>query len=169
MPATYEKIDTVTLSSTTTTITFSSIPSTYTDLLIIARLKVTNAGTVVGELLRLNNDSTTNYSLTRLQGDGTSASSSRQSSQAGIEIYSGAASSHFLMTKINIFSYAGNTNKTMLIEGTYDANTGNTSSTVINEVGLWRNTSAINRFDFGFNGDTFAIGSTVTLYGILKA
>lgn len=167
--ATYEKIATTTLSSTATTITLSSIPSTYTDLRIVAMLKVTNPGTVVGEYFRVNNDSGTNYSQTAVRGNGTATSSFRSTGATSIDIESGAASSTFLMTKIDIFSYAGSTNKTMLIEGTYEANTVSTSSKVIHQVGLWRSTSAINRIDIVGVGDTFAIGSSVTIYGILKA
>jgi hypothetical protein len=169
MPTTYEKIATTTLSSTNTVITLSSIPSTYTDLRIVAMLKVTNPGTVVEEWFRVNNDSATNYSVTRITGDGSSATSVRETNQAQIPIKSGAASGNFLMTKIDIFSYAGSTNKTMLIDITADSNTNNTSSVVQQQVGLWRSTSAINRIDFVGAGDTFAIGSSVTLYGILKA
>ena len=168
MPTSTEvAIATTTLSSTASTITLSSIPSTYTDLRIVAMLKVTNPGTVVGEYFRVNNDSGTNYSETALRGNGTAVSSFRSTGATSIDIESGAASSTFLMTKIDIFSYAGSTFKTMLVEGTYDANTNNTSSKVIQKVGLWRSTSAINRIDIVGAGDTFAIGSTVTIYGIL--
>jgi hypothetical protein len=158
---------TTTLTSTNTIITLSSIPATYTDLRIVCMLKVTNPGTVVGELFRINNDSTSTYSQTVLYGDGTNAVSSRKTTQTSVDLYAGAASSTFLLTTIDIFNYAGSTNKTFLMSGAYDANTGNTTSTVYNSVNLWRSTSAINRIDIVGAGDTFAIGSSVTLYGIL--
>ena len=80
MTATYEKIATTTLGSNTTSITFSSITQTYTDLVII----IGNAKTTVntdGPILGFNADTGagTNYSWTFMQGNGSTAYSSKAS------------------------------------------------------------------------------------------
>jgi hypothetical protein len=68
--------------------------------------------------------------------------------------------------EIDVFSYAGSTNKTMLGKGHSDQNG---SGNIVPVVGLWRNTAAITRVDLVAQSGSFAIGSTATVYGILKA
>jgi hypothetical protein len=67
---------------------------------------------------------------------------------------------------MDFFSYAGSTNKTVLIEISQDYNG---SGVVQRSVALFRDTAAITRLDLTAVGTTFAIGTTATLYGILKA
>ena len=62
--------------------------------------------------------------------------------------------------------YAGSTYKTML---TMDSNDLNGSGSVETTVGLWRSTAAINTITLSANADTFAAGTTATLYGIKAA
>lgn len=163
MPATYEPIATTTLSSAATTITFSSIPGTYTDLRLVASC-VFVSGTQVR--IRFNSDTGSNYSRTLILGDGTSAISDRNSNQSTYTPSRDPFSSNQLFT-FDIFSYAGSTNKSLLSTASQDANG---SGNIVNGVGLWRNTGAITSIDF-FSADanTLASGTTVTLYGILKA
>jgi len=74
--STYTPIATTTLGSATTSYSFSSIPSTYTDLIMVWN------GTAAAQdnvSLRFNSDTATNCSVTRLRGDGSTASSSRWS------------------------------------------------------------------------------------------
>ncbi len=78
MPTTYEPIATTTLGSAAATITFSTIPATYTDLRVVWVGTVTVADSAG---MRFNSDSGTNYSRTVLQGDGSAASSNRSTSQ----------------------------------------------------------------------------------------
>ena len=166
MPATYEPIATTTLSSAASTITFSSIPSTYTDLrLVLVSQGSTTAGT---GRLRFNNISTTTYSTTRLSGNGTAAQSDRYSNRAAIDFALGTlvTSSNWGITTFNIFSYTGSTNKTVLMT---DSNDKNGSGNVECSVGLWRDTGAITRIDLIENGANFATGTTATLYGIKAA
>jgi hypothetical protein len=67
MPATYEPIATFTLSSTAGIVTFSSIPQTYTDLILIQSARVTSAWDITA--IRVNSV-TTNYSGTYLESNG---------------------------------------------------------------------------------------------------
>jgi hypothetical protein len=164
MPATYEKIATTTLGSSSATITFSSIGSGYTDL----RLVLTGTtNTAANPLIRFNNDTGSNYSRTMLTGDGTSATSSRNTSATSINGGQGGFDTTIpSFAEIDIFSYAGGTNKTCLIAWSGDLNG---SGNVARIVGLWRDTTAINRVDLIVSGAVFNTGTTATIYGILKA
>jgi len=165
MPSTYEPIATTTLGSAATTITFSSIPATFTDLRLVWTVRATSSSNF--PLVTFNNDTGTNYSWTRLYGDGTSAASQRNTSRAGIGILwltevSSAADTFNLLT-LDVFSYAGSTYKTSLTTASADKNG---SGTVERAVALWQSTSAINRLDLTASSSTFTAGTTATLYGI---
>lgn len=167
MPSTYEPIATTTLGTTTNTITFSSIPNTYTDL----RLVWTYLGTSSGAqpVVILNNTSLGNlYSVTDLQGNGSSASSGRGTSQNSLTLGFGVSTSTTIpsLTTFDLFNYAGSTNKTGLYTSSNDKNG---SGVVSRGVTLMRTTNAINRIDIYLAGADQATGTTATLYGILKA
>ncbi len=168
MPATYEPIATTTLGSAAASITFSSIPSTYTDLrLVLNHLSAGSSG--VFPIINFNGDTTSStYSNTKLIGNGSTASSSRDTSNTYIDTGSsfGASTTIPFMISIDIFSYTASVNKTCLISLRGDKNG---SGTVINEVGLWSNTSAITSITLGKIVDNYGTGTTATLYGILKA
>jgi hypothetical protein len=161
--ATYEPIATQTLGSTTTTVTFSSIPSTYTELVLVLVGKVTSSGQNL--YIRFNNDSNSSYSRTLLFGNGSAAGSNRNTSQTAIlDFYVGLNVSGDSMHTINIMNYANTTTfKTMLWR---NGRTGEATQAI---VGLYRSTSAINRIDLSVLGLNIAIGSTFTLYGISAA
>lgn len=168
MPVTYEPIATTTLGSAAITITFSSVPSTYTDLvLILVASASTNSRTV---WLRFNSDSGTNYSTTQLYGSGTAAGSDSTNNFSAINIAGAANMSSTIphLYNINIFSYGGSTNKTILSTKSGD---NNGSGYVATNVGLWRNTSSITSITLqcGNGVDTFNVGTTATLYGIKAA
>lgn len=164
MTATYDPIATTTLGSAASTITFSSIPNTFTDLRLVL-FGVTLNATGTYNQIRFNNDTGTNYSWTQLLGNGSAAQSSRGTSTATLYLNdtdtSGA--NPYLQT-VDLFSYAGSTNKTILSETSMDRNGGGIVGRV---VGLWRNTTAINRIDLVVNaGNQYQAGTTATLYGI---
>ena len=164
MPSTYEPIATTTLGSNTSTVTFSSISGTYTDLVLITNVSG-NDGAIC---IRFNSDSGSNYSNTGLRGNGTSASSTRATNGtyiAGTSNLSVTAGS--LQTSIwNIQNYSNTTtNKTVFFrDGMATHITGAT-------VGLWRNTAAITSLTVSpeFGSQVFYTGSTFTLYGIKSA
>ena len=154
-------IATTTLGSAASTITFSSIPATYTDL----RLTLTGTSTSVSTfLLRYNSDTATNYSFTSIYGNGSSAASEAPTNLTAVQMSIEFDATLTTFAAFDVFSYAGNTNKTTLIECSRDRNG---SGFVLREVALWRNTSAINRIDITTNSSTWKIGTTATLYGIL--
>lgn len=165
--ATYEPIATNTLTTAAASITFSSIPATYTDLRIVV---VGQGSSGFDPVVQFNSDTATNYSCTEIVGTGTAASSDRQTSSNFISfpVSSGMAqSSNWNLITYNIFSYAGSTYKTCLATLNDDLN-GSGSVNIM--VGLWRSTSAINTFVIKSNpSGNFAIGTIATLYGIKAA
>ena len=165
MATTYEKIATTTLGSAESAITFNSIGSGYTDLRI-SFVIIGGAGTAGQFDIKYNNDSSSVYSITRFYGDGSSAGSSRYSGTALYPCQNSFSSTPPVFATIDLFSYAGSTFKTALIEYSNDANG---SGSVERSVGLYRSTSAITRIDLGGVGGTFATGTTATLYGIKAA
>jgi hypothetical protein len=163
MPATYEPIATQTVSgSSTGTVTFTSIPSTYTDIVVII-----NAGYLSDSrdvTWTVNNDGGSNYSQTSLQGDGTSATSSRNTSV--VKFYTNCLTfPNYGVGTIHLMNYANTTTfKTAL------SRAGTTLNVAQANVHLWRSTAAINRLDFFPNvSGNFLSGSTFTLYGIKAA
>lgn len=162
--STYTPIATTVLGSGVANYTFSSIPSTYTDIiLVIAGAGASSGGNIV---LQFNGDTASNYSTTILYGDGSSAGSARVSSTSSMNIGDLDASNQS-NTLINIMNYANSTTyKTALSR----ANRLNAGAAVAAKVGLWRSTSAINSIKvFLSSGDNFLIYSTLTIYGITAA
>jgi len=155
--STYTPLATTTLGSASATVTFSSISSAYTDLVMIIQ-----ATTAAGNAMtyQLNGDSTTtNYSVTGVYGDGSSAGSYRSSNNT----LSGASAAPNVAI-LNFQNYSNTTTfKTLLSRG----NEINNDTRAV--VSLWRNTAAVNQIVMGINGGTFATGSTFTLYGIAAA
>jgi hypothetical protein len=164
MASTYEKIATNTLGTATGTVTFSSISSAYTDLVVIF---VGNLNAAATTLLRYNNDSGSNYSQINVIGDGTSAINQIRSNGTSFRLYDvGLSSNNINILIFNFNNYSNTTTyKTTLLRC---SDTGG-SSEVGMGVSLWRDTSAINRLDFINGGGTWSVGSTFTLYGIKAA
>lgn len=162
MAITYESIATTTLSSAQSSVTFSSISGSYTDLLVVANVKSDGN---CGVILRFNSDSGSNYSYTNLWGDGTTAGSDRSSNVSEISptlLDTGGPYNMFL----HIMNYSNTTTyKTTLIRAS-----GGYFSRVWAKVGLWRNTSAITTILLQTDSSkNFTSGSTFTLYGIKSA
>jgi hypothetical protein len=165
--STYTPIATTTLGSAAASYTFSSIPGTYTDLVLIG--VTNNSGGNNQVYIRVGNatvDSGSNYSYTELYGDGTSAVSSRSSSQTNLLIgltdaTTTSPNSNFIA---NIQNYSNTTTyKTVISRSNAPAR----ASEAI--VGLWRSTSAINIITLSAGSSTIIAGSTFTLYGIAAA
>lgn len=167
--ATYEPIATSTVSgSAASSIVFSSISSSYTDLRLIIVGKSSADYSVIG--FRFNSDTGSNYSQTSIYGTGSAAASQRGSSTSygQIDAWNGMMSSQVTMGILDVFNYAGSTNKTTLGQGSMDLNG---SGAVSRTVSLWRSTAAITSITLisGGGGANFAIGTTATLYGIKAA
>lgn len=157
---TYVALDKITVSGTSTTsISFTSIPATYTDLEIVYNGN-TNANT--SPAISFNGDTASNYSYTRLFGSGSSASSDRQTNSTFV--FGVGATINPNVTKFSIMNYANTTTfKTTLIRW------NDSAAYVAALVGLWRSTAAINRVDITIPASYFVAGSTFSLYGIASS
>jgi hypothetical protein len=164
MPSTYTPLATNTLGSNTSSVTFSGISGSYTDLILVisGRISSTSGGNVSS--LRFNSDSGNNYSMTRLSGNGTSASSDRVSntSFAGYALVANATEFSPIIYHIQNYSNT-TTNKTVLGRGNW------VGSSITATVSLWRNTAAITSIEMFPNSATWIAGSTFTLYGVKSA
>jgi hypothetical protein len=160
MATTYEPIATTTLGSATSTFTFSSIPGTYTDLVLI----YSGAGSAATDIyMQFNGDTGNNYSRTYIGGDGNSGFSARQSTFGGILFaYQTTGISN---CRTNIMNYSNST--------TYKTTIGTEAIpgvAIASIVGLWKNTAAITSILLGPTGaQTMSAGTTLTLYGIKAA
>ena len=163
--STYTSIATQTLSSAAATVTFSSIPQGYTDLVLI--LSVGCTASTLDLRMRLNGDTGSNYSQTVVYGTGSAAGSTRQSNQDKLSLgYYGAVTSvanERTATITQIMNYSNST--------TYKTCLTRANSTIGLDAlaNLWRNTNAITSIEIFVDSSTFATGSTFTLYGIAAA
>jgi hypothetical protein len=164
MPAgnTYESIATQTLGSAAATVTFSSIPGTYTDLVLVSA----GSNSALNDIkLRFNSDTGNNYSETLLLGSGSSAITARGSNISGL--VHNYTDSSIASATTNILNYSNSTtNKTTLTR--WNA-TSSSDPYVAAYVGLWRNTAAITSITVFVASGTMSTGSTFSLYGIKAA
>jgi hypothetical protein len=162
MAATYTPIASTTLGTAVSSVTFSSIPQTYTDLVLIISTKNTSTGNYI--LTRYNSDSGTNYSQTRLVGTGSTVGSNRDANDNSFAVMYQTNTTDPGICVMNIFNYSNTTtNKTAISRDSFAADT------TFLRCGLWRNTSAITSISLTINGGNFNTGSTFNLYGILGA
>lgn len=165
MAVTYEPIATTTLSSTSSTITFSSIPGTYTDLRLVFNGNFSSGADQFK--LRINSDSGTNYSSLWLYGDGSTMSQDRATAAGFIDLSRGTGmNTNIENHTLDIFSYTGSTFKSMILRRSNDRNG---SGQVSVNAAMWMSTSAITSINLFTDVYSFAVGTTATLYGILKA
>jgi hypothetical protein len=168
MTATYERISTYTVTGSpllgTTGVTFSSIPQTYTDLIVIQNISTTSLPAIV--IMRVGTgslDTATYYSQTSLSANGSAASSglsSNSTAWGSVLAHTGTTRG---MYRSNIMNYSNTTTyKTCIAR--YD----NNAYGGIDQVSqMWRVTTAINTVQCILDrAEYYSIGSTFTLYGI---
>ena len=158
--STYTPIASQTGTGSAGDITFNSIPSTYTDLVLVANIFTTaNAN----QTFRVNGSST-GYSNTWMTGNGSTAVSGRNSSNNSItaQVNIFASSTEPAFHVMQFMNYANtSTYKTVLTR------TSRASQATEVFVSLWGNTAAINSITI--SGGTFTTNAVFTLYGIAKA
>ena len=171
MANTYNLIATQTVGSGgTAQIDFTSIPQTYSDLVLVTSLRTNNTGSNYGEPLLLKfNDITTGFTHSRLEGYSNAVSSSSETDN----MFSRAnnanqLSNTFSNNKTYISEYTGTSFKTFITDSVVETNTD------FNEMymygSLWSNTNAITKISlYGNAGGTFVQYSTASLYGINKS
>jgi len=162
MTATYDCIAKETLSSAQSSVTFSSISGSFTDLIVVQTFPNTE---VYGYTrFRFNSDSGSNYSSTYFY-EYNGVTSGRQSNTTSISLgTSSFMSNSNCITHIQNYSNT-TTNKTIVSRANFGLTSGDPREVWVG-VGLWRNTSAITSIELSINTGTYASGSTFTLYGI---
>lgn len=178
MPNTLTLISAITVGAGgASNIEFTSIPSTYTDLVIHYSLRSTLSG---GPFyfddcaLRVNGDTGSNYlvSLARVRQGSTASFNS--STNTMIPLYEATAAD----ATANVFgigtayfhNYAGSTQKTIAIQGTSEQNNSGNEYQMGLISGRWNNTSAITTIRlYSQNGANFVQHSSAYLYGIVKS
>jgi hypothetical protein len=166
VPNTFIKIAAVTVGSGgASSIDFTSIPSTFTDLQLVFTARNTGSSNVFTQLTF--NGNTSSYSYRGLYGSGSAASSFNGS---GAYIYVGDmdlstyTANTFSSESVYIPNYAGSTNKSVSIDSVNENNA--TAAAAYFVAGLWSNTAAINQITLTPGGGSYAQYSTATLYGI---
>jgi hypothetical protein len=170
MPSTYTLISSNVLSSSAASVTFSAIPSTYTDLVLRVSSRSDSTGAASTIRLRFNGSSSANYSETLLSGSGSAAVSTRSSNatymfNAGyfVDDGNGATANTFGTTEIYIPSYTAAQNKPL--SGITAQEDNATAARITAEAGLWSNTAAITSIEIISNYN-FLSTSSFYLYGI---
>lgn len=164
--STFSQIYTTTTASDSATVTFSSIPNTYSDLFLSCKIKPVNNGTAYLNV-RVNSDSGSNYSNQQLVFTNANASAYQVFNDTGIEIVG------------NQFQTNGTFNMTIDLNG-YSSTSAwhplmlkvdNTDSTSRKMLAIWKSTSAIDSITIFVSPTNSSIGagSTFSLYGILRA
>ena len=166
MANTYTLISSNVLGSAAASVTFSAIPSTYTDLVLRMSIRDNYASVSTAYNLKINGVTTT-QSATRLYGTGSAAASNRQTSLVDFYRMSGASATANTFGSLELYipNYAGSANKVASNFGVAETNA--TAVEMGIEAFLWRNTAAITSLQIDeYAGSTFAAGSSFYLYGI---
>jgi hypothetical protein len=165
MAKTYEPIATATGTGSSNTISFTSIPATYTDLVMVFDGTATSGGTAALAFTINGVVTGTLYSYLRIQGNGTSASS-LSSANNNDAPFGFISSSNRSMSILNVMNYANTTTFKTTISRTQTSDA--TDGRVASYVNTYRGTAAVNRLDI-LATQNFSTASTFTLYGIKAA
>ena len=168
--ATYTLISSNVLTTTAASVTFSSIPATFTDLVLRSSPRATSS-TVKAFRLNFNGVTGTSYSNTLLRGNGAAASSLRDSSNSYAELglFSGddITADIFGSVEVYIPNYTVSQNKA--ISGIGVSERDNTTAFIEASAALFSDTAAITSIEITTNGGDFIAGSSFYLYGISNA
>ena len=154
---TYLPLATITLGSAQSSVTFGSIPATYSDLIVVFDGQTTDGSNCS---YTINSDTGTNYPYVFMRGDGNgTASGATTVANANYVGYFTANPSNAI---IQFLDYsATDKHKSSLVR------MNDPSARVFANANRWASTAAINRIDFILSGgESFATGSTFSLYGI---
>ena len=171
MATTYTLINSNVLTSSAASVSFTSIPADYTDLVVRMSMRLSNAANQEYVQFRLNGNSSSLYSDTWIRGDGASATSGRdQDTYAWLEQTpaANATANTFGSTEIYIPSYLASQSKPM---GTFNVAENNSSTAYMAPLAtLFRSNTAISSISFHpGSGGNFVSGSSFYLYGISNA
>jgi hypothetical protein len=160
--ATYTPLQSVVLTSTSTSVSFTGIDQSYTDLVVVSSFLKPTGGS---PRFRLNVDSSALYSQTILYGNGTSALSGRETGQTAYYLmdYFNPSTTNANFAIVHLLNYSNITTFKTMLERSGSADIGTEVS-----IGLYRSTNAVTSITINADGSTgvFSTGSTFDLYGI---
>ena len=155
---TYTLIDSTTLASSASSVTFSSITQDYRDLILV--VEVSNVGGNTFANLQFNNDTGTNYSYVQGSGTGSATNSTSATGQTSTDGIGLALTGESGLWKYQIMDYSA-TDKHKSLVARFDS----VGYRTVIYAARWANTSAITEIDILSFG-TYPIGSTFYLFGI---
>jgi len=154
---TYTLIDSEVLASAAASVTFTSIPADYRDLVLVT--EILGDGGSANLTMRLNSDSGFNYYTVAMNGDGTSATSS--SANQNVIVGVGGTTTLKGLTIFQFMDYsATDKHKSVLSRANRTDAVANARAT------RWEDTSAVNSISIEPSSNNYAAGSTFHLYGI---
>jgi hypothetical protein len=165
----FELIETQILASTTTAVTFSSIPTTFKHLHIRITARNTTGASSRPITLRINGDTGSNYAYHNIRGNGSTGSGNTSTAQTSMVIANSPGATEtaniFAVALVDILDY-GNVNKTKAVRafsGRYASDGG-----IDYSGGHWNSTSAITSLELADRmvSSSFATGTRISLYGI---
>ena len=171
MANTFELIASTTVGSGgTASIEFTSIPSTFTDIVVKYSLRTSRADVISAVRLTFNN-SATSYSSRMIEGSGSTAASYTGAStyiDLGYAPAATATASTFNNHELYIPNYAGSNNKSVSIDAVQENNTSTAYANLI--AGLWSDSAAITSIKVvPSTAVNFVQYSTAYLYGVKNA
>jgi len=160
MANTFTLIEAKTLASAVSSVTFSSIPQTYTDLKVVFSPRSSVSAVADNMVLKLNTN--TISSIKHLGGNGSTASSNN--SEFMVVPGATATASTFGNTEIYIPNYTSSNNESVSVDSVSENNA--TAAYAFLDAGLYTVASAITSLEITANGANFVQYSTFYLYGI---
>lgn len=167
MPNTYTLISSITVSSAVASVEFTSIPSTYTDVVVVGSCRLVRATN--GGALNVNfNGSSANLSGKDVWGNGSTTSSNSSGAEVALVPGANTTASTFSNFQLYVPNYAGSTNKSWSSDFVSENNATAGYDGFV--AGLWSQTAAINAIKFLDNGaGNIDVNSTFYLYGVKNA
>jgi hypothetical protein len=171
MATTYNLITSNVLGSSAASVTFSSIPATYTDLVVQASMRTDRVDVLDIAGITFSSDTSTNYSATTLYGNGASVTSSIRSNFANVRentiIGNSGLSNTFGSFEMYIPNYLISASKPFSGFMVTENNSSTSGTAIVAVSNLWRNTATISSMNFfPITGPNFLTGSSFYLYGI---
>jgi len=160
-------ISTVTTSASQATVTFSSIPGTFKDLILVVNARGTASTTAVNVLLRMNGDTGANYSYERINPFGSAFAAAGTSMEVATINAATALANRGTSFEAAVFNYADALFHRQMTCFQYMGVTNTASNFFQTSTGgFWNNTTnAITQLDLLLSSGAFVDGSIVSLYG----
>jgi hypothetical protein len=169
--ATYELIASNVLTTTASSVTFSSIPSTYTDLVLLISARSNAASKIVDCSIRIGNGSVSTssiYTYQELAGNGSSASSGSGTTDKFNTIMNGDTTTANTFSNVQVYlpNYNSANNKSLSTDAIIESNENVTQIQTRLQAWFWASTAAINIIELFPASGSFMSASSFYLYGI---